>query len=104
MAITPQVGARYRSVVCKTEVIILKTPGTSIDLACRGSAMVPAGSEGDASGAVDPQHSGGTRVGKRYADAGNNLELLCTKAGEGSLSLGNTPLGEKVAKALPASD
>lgn len=104
MAVTPKVGARFRSVVCKTEVIVLKGPGTPTDLACGGAPMVPAGSEGGAAGAVDPQYRGGTKVGKRYGDADNTLELLCSKGGEGSLSIGNTPLGEKAVKPLPASD
>ncbi len=46
----------------------------------------------------------GTLLGKRYGDRGPGLELLCTKAGEGSLSLGDEPLPLKDAKPLPSSD
>ncbi len=46
----------------------------------------------------------GTLLGKRYADEELGLEVLCTKAGEGSLSVGETLLAVKGAKPLPASD
>ena len=47
---------------------------------------------------------GGTQLGKRYADEDLGLEVLCTKAGEGSISVGETILEVKGAKPLPASD
>jgi hypothetical protein len=46
----------------------------------------------------------GTLLGKRYADEGLGIELLCTKAGAGTLSVGDTVLARKDAKPLPASD
>jgi hypothetical protein len=46
----------------------------------------------------------GTQLGKRYSDDDLGIELLCTKAGEGSLSVGETVLAVKGAKPLPASD
>ena len=42
-------------------------------------------------------------MGKRYVDD-SGAELLVTKAGAGSLSIGDTPLELKTAKPLPASD
>jgi hypothetical protein len=42
-------------------------------------------------------------MGKRYVDDGD-AEVLVTKAGAGSLSVGATPLTLKEAKPLPASD
>jgi hypothetical protein len=45
-----------------------------------------------------------TLTGKRYADEDLGLELLCTKAGEGWLSVGDRPLLVKGAKPLPSSD
>ena len=47
---------------------------------------------------------GGTQLGKRYSDDELGLEVLCTKAGEGSISVGETILTVKGAKPLPASD
>ena len=66
--------------------------------------MVALDAEASAGGAVDPAHSEGTQLGKRYADDALGLELLCTKAGEGSLSVDGAPLGLKDAKPLPSSD
>jgi hypothetical protein len=42
-------------------------------------------------------------MGKRYVDDAG-AEVLVTKAGQGSLSIGDTPLTIKEAKPLPASD
>ena len=46
----------------------------------------------------------GTQMGKRYVDAGDSIELLCTKPGDGSLGLGDDLLTIKESKPLPASD
>jgi len=46
----------------------------------------------------------GSALGKRYASESGELELLVTKAGSGSLSIGDKPLGLKDAKKLPSSD
>jgi hypothetical protein len=53
---------------------------------------------------MEPGFDQGTQLGKRYADDDLGLELLCTKAGEGSLSVGEGILAVKGAKPLPASD
>ena len=42
-------------------------------------------------------------MGKRYVDDGG-AEVLVTKPGAGSLSVGQTPLQLKEVKPLPASD
>lgn len=58
-------------------------------------------------GAVVPaphQDGAGAQLGKRYTDTDGSLEVLCTRAGTGALALGGTPLGQKAAKPLPASD
>ena len=46
----------------------------------------------------------GTLLGKRYAHEASGLEVLCTKAGEGGLTVGGEPVPVKAAKPLPASD
>jgi hypothetical protein len=43
-------------------------------------------------------------IGKRFADSESGLELLVTKAGEGSLAVDGITIPLKVAKPLPASD
>ena len=97
------VGSRWRSAVCSTEVVVVKAPTGVVDLRCGGTPMVPS-SEAPASGAaLEPGFDTGTLLGKRYSD-GSELELLCSKAGDGSLSVGSEPLEVKGAKPLPASD
>jgi hypothetical protein len=53
--------------------------------------------------ALEPALAAGTLLGKRYVDAGE-FELLVTRAGIGSLSIGSLQLETKAVKALPASD
>jgi hypothetical protein len=99
----PKVGTRLRSAVCATEVIVVKSPAGDVDLRAGGAPMGESGTE-PAGGSVDPGFAAGTQLGKRYVDASGELEVLCTKAGEGSLSLGTEALVLKEAKPLPASD
>ena len=47
---------------------------------------------------------GGTVLGKRYTNDAADLELLCTKPGDGSLGANGEALVLKEAKALPSSD
>jgi hypothetical protein len=65
--------------------------------------MVPIGDEKDDSLTIDAALSDGTLMGKRYVDEAG-AEVLVTKAGAGTLSIGTTPLTIKEAKPLPASD
>jgi hypothetical protein len=97
-------GSRLRSAVDATEVVVVKPPAGPVDLRCGGHPMVPLGSGGGAEATPSPDHAGGTLLGKRYVDADQTLEVLCTKPGEGSLSIGDEPLHVKEAKPLPASD
>jgi hypothetical protein len=48
--------------------------------------------------------TGATLIGKRYVDATETVELLCTSSGSGALSCDGTPMTVKAAKPLPASD
>jgi hypothetical protein len=99
-ALTP--GSRWASRVCTTEVIVVKGPGTDVDLTCGGAAMVAPG--GAPTGAPDPAAADGTQLGKRYVDADETVEMLCTKPGDGSLAIGGSALDIKATKPLPASD
>ncbi len=58
----------------------------------------------DDKGSINPDFAGGTQMGKRYVDEGGNVELLCVKAGEGSLAIDGKVLQIKDAKPLPSSD
>ena len=96
-------GTRLRSQACATEVIVVRPPEQAVDVCCGGAPMVPVGDPAEER-PLDAAHRDGTLLGKRYADNDTGIELLCTKAGEGSLSLGGAPLPVKDAKPLPSSD
>ncbi|MCL9761779.1 hypothetical protein [Frankia sp. AiPa1] len=104
MSLVTKPGGRYRSTVDATEIIVVKAATSPIDLRCGGHPVVAVGDEVPAGLALDPSFADGTPLGKRFADTDSGLELLCTKAGEGSLSIGATPLPLKDAKPLPSSD
>lgn len=95
-------GTRLKSVVCTTEAIVVKAAGGDVDVTCGGVSMVAPGTDGSGDAAADLM--GGSAMGKRYVDADDSVELLCTKPGDGSLGIGATALELKEAKALPASD
>ena len=95
-------GARLKSAVCDTQVMVIKSDGGEHDLRCGGAEMIEANAEG--SGVLDPAFSEGSMMGKRYVNEGETIELLCTKGGKGSLSLDGAPILAKQAKALPTSD
>jgi hypothetical protein len=94
-------GSKLKSAVCDTEVMVIKAaaPGT---VTCGGAPMVAERS--GALGAVDPAFAEGTKMGKRYIDDAGNFELLCIKAGAGSLAIDGVALIVKEAKPLPSSD
>ncbi|HVW33694.1 MAG TPA: hypothetical protein VHL53_14240 [Acidimicrobiia bacterium] len=96
-------GTRLRSQACTTEVIVVRPPAGDVDLRCGGAPLVPVGGDVNPQ-PLDPGHQAGTQLGKRYADGTTGLELLCTKAGEGSLSVNGAPINMKDAKPLPSSD
>jgi hypothetical protein len=96
-------GSRLQSVTCDTQVIVVRAPSDDVDVQCGGKPMVTAGANGETSTPAAGFDSG-TALGKRYASEEIGLEILCTKPGSGSLSVGEQPLLEKDAKPLPASD
>ncbi len=97
-------GVRLRSAVCPTEIIVLKAPSSEVDLRCGGVTIVDTDAALQADAVPQEGFSEGTQLGKRYKHSESGLELLCTKAGEGSLSVGKVLLTTEQAKTLPASD
>ncbi|HEY2809095.1 MAG TPA: hypothetical protein VGI91_09890 [Steroidobacteraceae bacterium] len=97
-------GLRLKSAVCSTEVMVIRSPGTEALISCGGVEMLAVTETAAAGGKPDPAHAQGSLIGKRYVDAAEALELLCTKGGEGSLSVDGAALSIKQAKALPSSD
>jgi hypothetical protein len=97
-------GSRLHSAVCATELIVVRAPAGEVMLECGGSVMLHDGEEATGHPAIDPEKSGGSVLGKRYADESGGLELLCTKAGAGTLTADGLDLTIKSTKPLPSSD
>jgi len=95
-------GTRLQSQVCDTQVIVVRAADSLDDLRCGGQPMVAMDAQ-KAGVAPDPAFSEGNAMGKRYVDEAG-AEVLVTKAGGGTLSVGTTALALKEAKPLPASD
>jgi len=96
-------GSRLQSQVCDTQVIVVRSADSLDDLRAGGAPMVPIGSTAASDLTLDAALSDGNLMGKRYVDSAG-AEVLVTKAGKGTLSVGATPLTIKEAKPLPASD
>jgi len=96
-------GQQLVSAVDSTAVVVIRAPAGECALTCGGVAMVSA-DETAAPAEPDPSLMGGTQIGKRYVDEADALQVLCTKAGEGTLALDGKPLVIQAAKPLPASD
>jgi hypothetical protein len=96
-------GDRIRSAVCETELVVVKAPSGAVELRCGGAAVLGPDDEVPAGVVLDPAHAAGSLIGKRYSD-GAELEVLCSKGGDGSLSVGDVALEIKGAKPLPSSD
>ncbi len=103
MAIQLKAGARLRSATDACEVVVVRAPAEPVDLRCGGHPFLTADADPETQPIV-AGFDGGTQLGKRYSDDELGLEVLCTKAGEGSISVGEMILAVKGAKPLPASD
>ena len=96
-------GTRLQSLVCDAQVIVVRAPAGDVDLRCGGEPMAPVDEPVERRPLpADPGE--GTLMGKRYADADVGIEILCTKPGKGTLTIGAEPLPLKDAKPLPSSD
>jgi hypothetical protein len=86
-------------------VIVVKAPpDADVDLRAGGHEMLPMGTERPEDSKPEPGFDEGTQMGKRYTDESGGLEVLCTKPGASSLSIGEILLVLKEAKPLPSSD
>src|SRR3546814_18089848 len=82
--------------------MVVKSPAGEHELRCGGAEMIAPSAAGG--GELDAAFAGQTLIGKRYVNEDESLELLCTKGGKGSLSLGSTPLDVKQATHFPPWD
>lgn len=97
-------GARLRSATCDTEVVVVRTDASDVDVRCGGAPLLAWTETRPPGGVPAPEFASGTSLGKRYASADGKVEVLCTKPGDGSLSIGTEPMAEQVARPLPSSD
>ncbi|GAB5000290.1 hypothetical protein MAHJHV65_47340 [Mycobacterium avium subsp. hominissuis] len=96
-------GLRLKSQVCDAQIIVVKSAPSLDDLRIGGLPMVGLEADVTAGATADPALLGGATLGKRYVSQDGG-EVLVTKAGAGTLTIGTTPLLLKEAKPLPASD
>jgi len=94
-------GTKLSSTVCKTQIMALRVPAEELEISCGGASM----QVGDPAelGEMSGENSG-TLVGKRYTDADETMEFLCTRGGEGSIAIEGYVIDIKAAKKLPSSD
>jgi len=104
MSLMLKPGTRLFSAVCSTEMIAVKAPGVPVDITIGGATPVVAVADRPSGGSVADGYGGGAAMGKRYVDADDAIELLCTKPGDGLPALNGVLLELKDAKAMPASD
>jgi hypothetical protein len=97
-------GARLRSQVDTTEIIVVRAPADDVDVRIGGHPAIEVGAQPHAGLALDPSAGEPALLGKRYTRDAGDVELLVTKAGTAALSIGATPLVVKESKPLPASD
>ncbi len=99
-------GQKLRSAVCDAQVVVVKAPATDVEVGCGGVPLLADGEEPGSAGAaaLDASLGDGPLLGKRYADEELGLELLCSRAGTGALTVDGRVLPVKGAKPLPSSD
>ena len=97
-------GQKLNSAVCNAQFVVVRAPATDVDLGCGGAPLVEAGQDAPAGATLDPTLGDAALLGKRYADEELGLELLCSRPGEGALTLDGRALPLKGAKPLPSSD
>jgi hypothetical protein len=99
-------GMRLWSLACDTEIIVIRAPATSsADLTCGGELMSTAAPNPASRRSAGAQSAGGSLLGKRYTLGDqDDLEVLVTRAGAGTLAADGAPLTVKAARPLPSSD
>ncbi|OHV39166.1 MULTISPECIES: hypothetical protein [Pseudofrankia] len=97
-------GARLRSQVDSTELVVVRPIPGEVALTCGGHPMIDVKAEPQPGLAVLDGATGETQQGKRYILADTGLEILVTKPGTSALAIGAQPLVLKEARPLPSSD
>jgi len=97
-------GSRLKSAVCSSELMLIVAPDGDVTLTCGGVPVIELGADAPADAVIDPEQKQGTLMGKRYTNEAGDIEILCTKPGEGGLAVDGVALEVKGAKPLPSSD
>lgn len=95
-------GTKLFSAVCDTQIMVLRVPADVLDVTCGGLPMQT--EEGAEKSSMSGDAGEGSLVGKRYVDEAETMEFLCTRGGEGNISVNGVSLEIKQAKRLPSSD
>jgi hypothetical protein len=104
MALNLKPGSRWKSAVGDIGVVVVPPPKAEASLECGGYPVIPHAEAKPEGKAIAEGFTNGSQAGKRYADEETGMEVLCTKIGQGTLTIGSRPIGAKEAKKLPASD
>jgi hypothetical protein len=97
-------GSRWRSAVCDTEVVVVRAPAAPATLSIGGTGALPADAARLAAAQPEEALASGSMLGKRYADEATGLEVLCTKAGTGTITVDGRRATVRTPRQLPASD
>jgi hypothetical protein len=97
-------GSRWRSAVCDAEVVVVRSPAVPVTFRIGGIGALPADAGRPAGAKPDAALAGGTLLGKRYADEVSGLEVLCTRAGAGTITVDGRRATVMTPRQLPASD
>lgn len=97
-------GTRAKCAVCDTEVMVVRSAPTGMQVTCGGVELIPMDGAKSPGAHAEAAAGQAALVGKRYMNAADTVELLCTKGGKGLLAIGGEPLAVKQTKPLPSSD
>ena len=97
-------GQKLHSAVCNAQFVVVRAPDADVDLGCGGAPLVEDGQDAPAGATLDATLGDAALLGKRYADEELGLELLCSRPGEGAVTVDGRALPLKGAKPLPSSD
>ncbi|WP_029433967.1 hypothetical protein [Blastococcus sp. URHD0036] len=99
-----KVGQTLSSAVDATSLVVVRAPEDDVTVTCGGAPMTGPGETPAAGATAEGEAGNGVLMGKRYSDEALGLELLCVKPGDYAVAVNGTPLAQKTAQPLPASD
>lgn len=99
-----RVGKTFASAVDGATVIVVRASDTDVELTSGGLPMYDPKSDKAPQGEPDASQLEGVQIGKRYVTEADDVELLATKPGKGTLAIDGVALRLRDAKPLPASD